>query len=103
MPYRTENIKQKFTSNRKRYYKNIKYPEISLSFDDIYVTTTSGDRLDNLAHQFYADVDLWWVITTANPSVIRRDSFNLKPGLQIRIPDPNRINTILRSFEKLNK
>ena len=101
MPYRTENIKQKFTSNRKRYYKNIKYPEISLSFDDIYVITTSGDRLDNLAHQFYADVDLWWVITTANPGVIRRDSFNLKPGIEIRIPQD--IESILEDFEKLNE
>jgi len=48
-------------------------------------------------------VDLWWVIATANPDVIRRDSFNLMPGLQIRIPDPNRIINIIRSFEQLNK
>ena len=101
MPYRTENIKQKLTSNRKRYYKNVKYPLISLSFNDIYVTTTSGDRLDNLAHQFYADVDLWWVITTANPGGIRRDSFNLKPGIEIRIPQ--NIENILEDFEKINK
>ena len=101
MPYRTENIKQKLTSNRKRYYKNVKYPEISLSFDDIYVTTTSGDRLDNLAHQFYEDVDLWWVITTANPGIVRRDSFNLKPGIEIRIPQD--IESILENFEKLNE
>ena len=85
------------------YFINIKQPEIPLSFDDIYVTTTSGDRLDLLAHQFYQDVDLWWIITTANPDIIRRDSFNLKPGLQIRIPDPNRVSNILRSFEQLNK
>ena len=101
MPRRTKNIKQKRNSDRKRYYKNIKYPEIPLSFNDIYVTTTSGDRLDNLAHQFYQDVDLWWVITTANPDVIRRDSFNLKPGIEIRIPQD--IESILEDFEKLNE
>ena len=71
------------------------------SFEDIYVTTTSGDRLDNLAHQFYQDVDLWWIITTANPDVIRRDSFNLKPGIEIRIPQ--NIENILEDFEKINK
>ena len=87
--------------NNKRVLKYIKYPKISLSIDDIYATTLIGDRLDLIANQFYKDVDLWWVITTANPDVIRKDS--LKPGLQIRIPSPNRITNILRSFEQLNK
>jgi len=102
MSYRSQNIKLKLNiKDRKRYYLNVKYPEIPLSFEDIYVTTTSGDRLDNLAHQFYQDVDLWWVITTANPGVIRRDSFNLKPGIEIRIPQD--IESILEDFEKLNE
>ena len=101
MPRRTQYIQQKINSDRKRYYRNLKYPEIPLTFNDIYVTTTSGDRLDNLAHQFYEDVDLWWVITTANPGIVRRDSFNLKPGIEIRIPQ----NTegILEEFEKINE
>ena len=101
MSYRTKNINQKINLNKKRYYLNIKYPEIPLSFDDVYITTTSGDRLDNIAHQFYQDVDLWWIITTANPDVIRRDSFNLKPGIDIRIPQD--IEIILEEFEELNK
>ena len=94
--------KQKGT-NGKMVRKYIKYPKISLSVDDIYATTLISDSLDLIANQFYNDVDLWWVIATANPDVIRRDSFNLKPGLQIRIPSPNRITNILRSFEQLNK
>ena len=101
MSYRTKNINQKINLNKKRYYLNIKYPEIPLSFDDVYITTTSGDRLDNIAHQFYQDVDLWSIITTANPDVIRRDSFNLKPGIEIRIPQD--IEIILEEFEELNK
>ena len=47
-------------------------------------------------------MDLWWIISTANPDIIRRDSFNLRPGLQIRIPDPASVNNILRSFQLLN-
>ena len=101
MSNRTENLKIKVDTNKKRYFKNIKYPEIPLSIDDVYVTTTSGDRLDNIAHQFYQDVDLWWIISTANPDVIRRDSFNLKSGIEIRIPQD--INSILDDFEKLNE
>jgi len=46
-------------------------------------------------------VDLWWIISTANPDVIRRDSFNLKSGIEIRIPQD--INSILDDFEKLNE
>ena len=101
MPYRTPYINQRINTNKKRYYKNIKYPQIPLSIDDIYVTTTSGDRLDSLAHQFYNNVDLWWIITTANPDVIRRDSFNLKPGIEIRIPQDT--DSILERFQELNK
>ena len=102
MPSRLEFIEQ-YRENSKRYFKYIKYPNIPLSVNDIYAVTVEGDRLDLIANQFYNDVDLWWIITTANPDIIRRDSFNLKPGLEIRIPDPNRVNNILRSFEQLNK
>ena len=103
MPSRLNYIKRKIGDNKKRVFKYLKYPKIPLSVDDIYAITIDGDRLDLIANQFYNDVDLWWIITTANPDIIRRDSLNLKPGLQIRIPDPNRVSNILRSFEQLNK
>ena len=88
-------------SSRKRIYRALKYPEIPLSIDDLYVITTDGDRLDLLANQFYQDVDMWWIIATANPNIVRRDTFNLKPGLEIRIP--SNIQGIMQSFESLNK
>ena len=100
MPSRLNYITEKRLNN-KRYYKNLKYPEIPLSVNDIYITTTSGDRLDSLAYEFFNDTDLWWVITTANPDIIRRDSFSLKPGLEIRIP--NNVQGIIEAFEALNK
>lgn len=100
MPSRLNYISKR-RNNNKRVYKNIKYPEIPLSVNDLYITTTSGDRLDALANQFYQDVDLWWVITTANPDVVRRDSFNLKPGIEIRIP--SNVQNVIESFEALNK
>ena len=103
MSSRLKFIQTKRASNSKIYYNYIKYPNIPPSIDDIYATTTIGDRLDLIANQFYKDVDLWWIIATANPDIIRRDSFNLKAGLQIRIPDPKRVTNILRSFEQLNQ
>jgi phage tail protein X len=103
MPSRLDHIQKKRGTNKKVVYKYVKYPQIPLSIDDIYTTTSVGDRLDLIAYQFYNDVDLWWVITTANPDVIRRDSFNLTSGLQIRIPNPSSISNILKSFENINK
>jgi hypothetical protein len=88
-------------SVRKSTYYALRYPQIPLSQDDIYVITTQGDRLDLLANQFYKDVDLWWIISIANPNKIRRDSFNLKSGIEIRIPMD--IQSILDDFERLNK
>ena len=101
MTLRTSFIKHRENHNKKRYYKALVYPELFPSLDDIYIITTVGDRLDLLASQFYHDVDLWWIIAIANPDVARRDSFNLKGGLQIRIP----INTdeIIEQFRKLNE
>ena len=88
-------------NKNKRYYRPLRYPNIPPSPNDIYIKTTVGDRLDSLAHQFYSDIRLWWVISTANPSIVRRDSYALKPNLEIRIP--SNINRILKSFELLNK
>ena len=100
MPGRVRKIKTRVL-DKKRYYTTIKYPEIPLSVDDFYVITTIGDRLDNLANQFYEDVNLWWVITSANPDIIKRDSFMLEPGIEIRIPAD--LQTILENFDELNK
>ena len=85
----------------KRYFKAIKYPPIPLSVDDLYVVTTSGDRLDLLANQFYNDVRLWWVISIANRDVIKRDSYAVSPGIEIRIP--SNIKGILREYERINE
>lgn len=97
---RLKNIKRKNTDG-KIFYKNLKYPNIPITSDDLYIITTVGDRLDSIAQQFYNDVRLWWVISTANPQIIRRDSYNLKPNLEIRIP--GNVSLIIKNFEKLNR
>ena len=100
MKNRLKKIKTQKTRG-KNCYKPIKYPPIPLTVDDIYIITTAGDRLDLLANQFYNDVRLWWIIATANRDVIKRHSYGLKPGLEIRIPTD--IQTTLKAFEALNK
>tara|TARA_R110001592_G_scaffold288560_2_gene557684 strand:- start:2757 stop:3059 length:303 start_codon:yes stop_codon:yes gene_type:complete len=100
MSTRLEYITQK-RRETKKFYSTIKYPNIPLSYNDLYVSTVIGDRLDLLAHQYYGDVDLWWVISIANPDIIRRDSLFLGEGLEIRIP--SNIQQIILDFEQLNK
>lgn len=101
MSNRIINIPKKVDRNGIQYFKHIKYPSIPYSINDLYVSTISGDRLDLLANQYYKDVDLWWIISIANSDIIRRDSFILDEGLEIRIPA--NINSILSRFKKLNK
>jgi len=88
--------------DQKRRYANVKYPQISLDSQDIYVYTTQGDRYDSLALVFYKDSSLWWIINRANPN---QDSASLYPavGAQIRIPSPYRLSTILAQYDSLNK
>ena len=100
MPNRITHLNIKF-KGATPYFKNIKYPPIPSSPYDLHVTTTVGDRLDLLSNQYYDTPHLWWVIATANFNVVRRDSYVLKEGLQIRIPQS--INFIYGELEELNK
>ena len=76
MQNRSSYIKTRRIRN-KSAFRFIKYPEIPNSINDLHVSTVYGDRLDLLAHQYYEDVDLWWVISIANPNIIKRDSLIL--------------------------
>jgi len=82
-----------------RYYATVKYPEIPLSPDDIYVLTNEGDRLDLLAQQYYGNVNLYWIISIANNN-LQQNSLLLPPGSQIRIPQD--LSTIISAFRNLN-
>jgi hypothetical protein len=82
-------------------YVTTKYPNIPVSFQDIYVYTGIGDRYDLLAQVYYNDSSLWWVISRANYN-LSKDSIIPPIGSQIRIPNPNRIQSIISNYESLN-
>jgi len=86
--------------DRKPRYQNIKYPDIPISPDDLYIFINEGDRYDILAQTYYKDSSLWWIISSAN--VFRQDSLIPSPGSQIRIPSVSRTNEIISSYESLN-
>tara|TARA_B100002019_G_C21037650_1_gene482824 strand:+ start:446 stop:748 length:303 start_codon:yes stop_codon:yes gene_type:complete len=84
----------------KRYYGTTKYPEIPLSFEDIYVYATQGDRFDVLAQEYYNDSSLWWIISSAN-SDLPQNSYYIPEGRQIRIPQ--NIGSVISQFKALNE
>jgi hypothetical protein len=103
MPSRYTSIQTKSTlanNGTTRIYKTVKYPEIPLSVNDIYAITTSGDRLDLLAQQFYGDITLYWVIAAANPDKIPLNSLFIPEGTEIRIPTD--LVQIKSLYNKLN-
>ena len=99
-------------ANRYTYTKNIKdavtkksqmettiYPRIYPKNSDLYVISEAGDRLDLLAHKYYGDTSMWWIIATANN--LNDANFFIEPGRQIRIPKD--INSILNDLSKINQ
>lgn len=99
MQGRYDNIQTKKDNKGRRYVPPVLYPNIPFSDRDVYVRTTSNDRLDLLAHQFYRSVKYWWIIAHANN--LGKGSIAIPEGTQLRIPaDPVRIQ---RLFDELNE
>lgn len=82
------------------YYKNPFYQNIPNNVNDIYVITTSEDRLDLLSTRFYNSSQYYWVIALANPNKTNPGSLFITPGTQIRIP--SNLENILSVFKANN-
>lgn len=96
MQSRYRNNELKKTIDGRTVLQSKIYPNIPASDDDIFVATETGDRLDTLAHQFYNNSTLWWIIACANN--IHNASIGFKEGTILRIPQ-NYIE-ILGNFQK---
>ena len=71
-------------SNGKRYKSSVSLAKIPQMPSDFFVQTDAGDRLDILAHRYYQDKTLWWVIALANN--MGKGTLVCEPGKIIRIP-----------------
>ena len=91
----TETIKDKPGS---RYYATTIFPVVNNSTDDIYIVTTTIERLDKLAYTFYDDVSLWWIIAAANG--IGKGTFIVPTETRLRIPSKNNIQDIVIAINK---
>lgn len=71
------------------YWDFIDYPPPVVQSDDIIYQVEGSDRFDTIAHRFYGQSSLWWVIALAND--LELVPFGVLAGDQIRIPSPRYI------------
>lgn len=69
------------------FWEVLDLPEIPSNDDDFEYVVTSSDRIDLLAHRFYGDSVLWWVIAVANDLELLPTE--LVVGSALRIPSPS--------------
>ena len=71
-------------------------PVPAYSDDPLYtIEPQYTHRPDVLAHDMYGDNRLWWVIAQRNLDVIEDPIYDLVPGTQIYLPDPERVKELL--------
>ena len=98
MPSRYTYTGIKKSKDGKRVFKPTMYPKIPIRDSDIFIYPRFGDRLDNLAHKYYNDVSLWWIIAKAND--LDAAHIGLEVDKQIRIPMD--IESILNKLKELS-
>lgn len=70
--------------NGKKSYQTTKLPVIPKSYQDQFIFSREGDRLDNLAYDLYGDPRFWVLLANANN--LGKGSLIVPPGLQLRLP-----------------
>ncbi len=81
---RYENIPIIKSKSGKRRFASSFLPTIPTSDRDIYIVTTSSERLDHLAKQFYDDDSLWWIIGLVNN--VGKGTIYVSDNIRLRIP-----------------
>ena len=99
MSSRYQTIPTQKTNEGITIYSQTYYPEIELREDDIYIITSTTDRLDLIAYDFWGDESYWWVVAMVNN--LECDSFFPPVGIQLRVPKD--ITSIINTFNKENE
>ena len=84
-----------------RKYQTTIYDTVPEDNTDVYVITQEGDRLDNLAFEFYGDPRFWVILAIANH--LGKGSTTVDGGIQLRIPPKSVITNLRLSLEQVQK
>ena len=82
----------------RQVYTTTVYPKIERKTDDVFIETRIVDRFDNLAHEFYGDVTMYWIIAKANNLI--HGGMAVETGIRLRIPTET--DEIIEEFYRLN-
>lgn len=82
-------------SQEKRYNTTTIVPVFPTSDSDIYIVTTSVERLDKLAKTFYDDSTMWWIIATANG--LGKGTITVPANSRLRIPSATNAQQIINA------
>ena len=85
-------------SNGKQRQSTVIVPSIPESANDIYIQTTSTERLDKLALNFYQDATMWWVIAAANG--LGKGTLIVPQNTIIRIPNNQNIQQVINQVNR---
>ena len=72
------------------------FPVPPTSINDTYITTTTPDRLDKLANDFYGDSQFWWIIASANG--LGKGTLIVPANTTIRIPENSGIDDFIQQI-----
>ena len=95
---RYDNIQIIKKEGERKFTETVVYPVINPSINDTYIITKEGDRLDNLAWEYYRDPSLWWIIARAKN--IGKGTLFPEVGVQLRIPDD--VESLQNEYAELN-
>lgn len=83
---------QKDTSGTRKLSTLI-IPTAPVTNNDLYIQTTSVERLDKLASIFYEDSSLWWIIAAANG--LGKGTYIVPENTKLRIPNKTNIQQVI--------
>ena len=95
---RYDNIQIIKKEGERKFTETVVYPVINPSINDTYIITKQGDRLDNLAWEYYRDPSLWWILARANN--MGKGTLFPEVGVQLRIPDD--VESLQNEYNELN-
>jgi hypothetical protein len=95
---RYQNIEIIKNNDGVRIYNQVYYPEIESQNDDYFIITSSQDRFDLIANDFWGNEKLWWVLPIINN--LECDSMYPPVGFQLFIP--KNIENFENECQKIN-
>jgi len=79
---------------KRRTHMSALPPKVEASDQDYYIIAREGDRLDNLAYEYYEDSSQWWVLAQANH--LGKGTLIVPAGIRLRIPAKRELHALLK-------